>query len=223
MAEPEKPLPRRIVSERLELRALGPGDAERLNAATAANEEHLAPWLPWAHELPRPIERMREHLARLDREFELGRDFNFAVELPGDRSLVGGLGIHARCGPGGLEIGYWIAREHNRRGYATEAAAVATQTAIELLGAERVEIHVQPGNAISMRIPERLGFRSSGVRRKHLRWRDGSWRDQVIWVLPAGELDRSPAAAVPYRAFDAAGTRLAVPQGSGAGTGDAVR
>jgi len=195
-------LPYLIRTERLTLRCLEPADAEILGSVTAANEEHLAPWMPWAHDLPRPLENMVEHLGKLRAEFDQGHDFNFGIWDPTDDDLVGGLGIHARCGPGGLEIGYWVVAGRTGRGYATEAAGAATRVAIELLGAERVEIHVQPENLNSLRIPARLGFQRVALAPHRLRWRDGSWRDQVIWALRAHELVGCPAGEVPYQAFD---------------------
>ena len=190
--------PYRVCTPRLMLRCLEPADAGILSEVTAANEAHLAPWMPWAHDLPRPLERTLEHLELLRAEFERGHDFNFGIWDRGDGTLAGGLGLHARCGPGGMEVGYWIVRDKTGRGYASEAAGAATRVAIEVLGAERVEIHIQPENELSQRVPERLGFRRTRLSRNRLRWRDGTWRDQVIWVLKARELADSPAAQRPY-------------------------
>jgi len=190
--------PYRVRTPRLTLRCLEPGDAELLGEVTAANEEHLAPWMPWAHDLPRPLDRTIEHLEKLRAEFDRGHDFSFGIWDRADRTLAGGLGIHARCGPGGMEIGYWIVSDKTGRGYASEAAGAATRVALEVLGAERVEIHVQPENELSQKVPKRLGFRRTRLSRNRLQWRDGTWRDQVIWMLSASELADSPAGAVPY-------------------------
>ena len=197
-----------IRTERLTLRCLEPEDAEILGEVTAANEAHLAPWMSWAHDLPRPLERMVEHLGMLRAEFDRGRDFNFGIRDLADGLFVGGLGLHARCGPEEVEIGYWIVAERTGRGYATEAAGAATRVALELLGAQRVEILVQPENVKSLRVPARLGFRRVGLERNRLPWRDGTWRDQVVWALRAEELAGCPAVNVPYQAFDPAGDPL---------------
>lgn len=195
-------LPYRVCTPRLTLRCLEPGDARTLSDVTAANEAHLSPWMAWAHDLPRPLERTTEHLEKLSAEFSRGHDFSFGVWDRSDGDLVGGLGIHPRCGPGGFEIGYWIVGDKTRRGYASEAAGAATRVAIEILGAERVEIHVQPGNVASSKVPERLGFRRVALERNRLQWRDGTWRDQVVWALRDSELADSPAAEVHCEVFD---------------------
>ena len=197
--------PYRIRTERLTLRCLDPMDAEILGIVTAKNEEHLSPWMPWAHDLPRPLESMVKHLERLRAEFDRGRDFNFGIWAPAEDVLVGCLGMHARGGRGELEIGYWIVADRTGRGYASEAVGAATRVAIELLGAERIEIHVQPENLKSLQVPTRLGFRRVALARNRLQWRDGSWRDQVIWALRADELAHCPVGEVPYQTFDSAG------------------
>lgn len=203
-------LPYRIRTERLSLRCLEPVDAVTLREVTAANEAHLSPWMPWAHDLPQPLERTIAHLQKLRAEFDRGHDFNYGLWDPTDGTLVGGLGIHASCGPGGLEVGYWITAERTGRGYASEAAGAATRVALELLGVQRVEIQIQPENLKSQRVPARLGFSRVTLARRRLPWRDGTWRDQVVWALHRDELAASPAGAVPYRVFDAVGRPLRV-------------
>ncbi len=81
-----------------------------------------------------------------------------AVTLPGSAELVGGMGLHTRRGRGTLEIGYWIAAAHTRRGYATAGARALTDAAFALPGVERVEIRCDEANQASAAVPRRLGF-----------------------------------------------------------------
>src|SRR5438093_1311993 len=76
-----------------------------------------------------------------------------------------GRGLHRRIGPGGLEIGYWVHVDHVGHGYATTAAGALTTLAFEDPAITHVEIHVEPANAASNRVPEKLGFELVGKKR----------------------------------------------------------
>jgi RimJ/RimL family protein N-acetyltransferase len=73
--------------------------------------------------------------------------------------VIGGMGLHARQGPGTLEIGYWVAVAHTGRGYVTAASRALTDTAFALPGVGWVEIRCDEANRASAAIPRRLGYR----------------------------------------------------------------
>ena len=54
--------------------------------------------------------------------------------------MVGVIGLHDHVGPGALEIGYCYHIEYAGRGIITRSAERLTNTALALLGVERVEI-----------------------------------------------------------------------------------
>ncbi len=199
------PPPYEVRTERLSLRPFDPSQAERLHALTAANVEHLRPWMSWAQDLPHTLARTIQVARRMRADFERGRDFNYLLFDITQQELLGGAGLHPRVGPGGLEIGYWVARERTGRGYGTEAAGALARVGIEYLGAARVEIHVQPENRPSLAIPERLGFVCEGRRRALVRFPDGSFRDQLIFTLLASELPSRTAGSMHCEAFDPVG------------------
>jgi ribosomal-protein-serine acetyltransferase len=63
-----------------------------------------------------------------------------------------------RCGPGGLEIGYWVHRAYTGRGLATAATAALIEEAFGLPGVDWVEIVHDELNVASGQIPRKLGF-----------------------------------------------------------------
>ena len=75
-----------------------------------------------------------------------------------DRRLLGVCGLHARLGPGALEIGYWVDVRHTRRSVATLAAAALSELALATAGVQAVEIHHDRANQASGAIPARLGY-----------------------------------------------------------------
>src|SRR5207248_18722 len=82
------------------------------------------------------------------------------------RRLLGGGGLHPRTGPGGMDIGYWVRASSARQGIAAEAAAALTRVGIEICKADRIEIHVDPGNEASLGVPRKLGFTEEATLRR---------------------------------------------------------
>ena len=57
-----------------------------------------------------------------------------------------------------LEIGWWLDPACAGRGYATEGAAAVRDEALASRGAESVIARIQPGNAASIAVAERIGL-----------------------------------------------------------------
>ena len=191
------------------LRCWEPRDAPLLKDAVDSSLEHLREWMPWAHDEPQELEEKAALLRRFRGHFDLGQDFVFGIFSADESEVLGGAGLHTRVGEGAFEIGYWVRVSHSRRGIATTATAALTKVGIELGGADRIEIHVDPANQRSCRIPRRLGYREEGVLRRRLPSpQEAARRDAVIFSLLAEELAASPAALVRLRAFDCRGIPL---------------
>ena len=188
------------------LRCWEPRDAPLLKEAVDSSLEHLRAWMPWAHDEPQSLDEKAELLRIFRGNFDLGQDFVYGIFSPDESQALGGTGLHTRVGDGAYEIGYWVRASHVGRGIATRSAAALTKVGIELGGADRIEIHVDPGNEVSSRIPRRLGYREEGTLRRRLPAAAGeSRRDALVFSLLAEELAGSPAAATALRAFDARG------------------
>lgn len=74
--------------------------------------------------------------------------------------FIGNCGPVARVidGASEVEIGWHTHRDHQRRGYATEAARECCRYAFEQLGLERVISLIRPENVPSRRVAEKLGM-----------------------------------------------------------------
>jgi RimJ/RimL family protein N-acetyltransferase len=205
-----RPPPYLIRTERLTIRCWEPRDAALLGDAIETSLDHLRPWMPWAHEEPKPLTDRIELLRSFRGRFDLGEDFVYGVFDRDDREVVGGSGLHTRVGVGALEIGYWIRASQVGRGFARETTAALTQVAFRVCGVERVEIHVDPANAASLRVPRALGFAEEGTLRRRLPSVQGPRRDSVVFALFADELERSAVPQVVVEAYDAAGRAMPV-------------
>jgi ribosomal-protein-serine acetyltransferase len=136
------------------LRRWRPDDLEAVLAAVTSSAGQLSPWLSWAAGYRR--ESAQEFLARAARDWADGTAYGYAITTGG--ALAGGIGLMARIGPGGLEIGYWVRQAYARRGLATAAAAALVEQAFRLPGVDRVEIVHDELNVASGGVPRKLGF-----------------------------------------------------------------
>lgn len=176
-----------------------------LKTAIDSSLEHLRPWLPWAWFDPQTIEEKINLLRTFRGRFDLGEDYIYGIFNRDESAVLGGSGLHLRCGPNAREIGYWIAAERVGQGIASETAAALTKIAFEHDGVERVEIHCDPKNAASAGIPAKIGYHHEATRRRLPLGRDGEQRDNMIWTMFSEEYPASPARTFAVKAFDAAG------------------
>jgi len=73
--------------------------------------------------------------------------------------VIGRVGLWYPEGWPGLELAWVIRRSHWGRGFATEAARAALDFAFDVVGADHVISTIQPDNARSIRVAERIGER----------------------------------------------------------------
>ena len=76
--------------------------------------------------------------------------------------LIGTIGFGRRPN-GEIELGYWIARPHWNRGYATEAGKAVIHAARDGLRLRKLSAGHFLDNPASGRVLEKLGFRPTGV------------------------------------------------------------
>jgi ribosomal-protein-serine acetyltransferase len=67
---------------------------------------------------------------------------------------------------GNVSLGYWIGREFQGKGIATDACRVVVDHLFDDLSLHRVEIQCATGNLRSAGVPRRLGFTLEGTRRQ---------------------------------------------------------
>ena len=137
--------------------------------------------MSWAQE-PHTRAGQADFIARAEQGWEAGSDFNYGIWSEDEQELRGGCGLHARIGPGALEIGYWVARKHTGRGYAKAAARALTQAALSLPGITRVEIYCDEANVRSAAIPRALGYRLDRVDEDEIRAPREVGRG-MVWVF----------------------------------------
>lgn len=194
----------KLLTDRLVVRCYEPRDAPAVHDVVVRNKSHLSPYMGWALREPTTLEERIDLLRSFRGRFDLGDDYFYGMFLR-DGTFVGGTGLHPRCGPSGIEIGYWVDERHQGKGLVSEAAAALAKHALTELALSRVEIHCDPDNAASNRVAEKLGFTREGLLRKRYQYAsDRPLRDLVFWTLFREDLSRAARVAwARYQALDA--------------------
>ncbi len=198
----------RIETPRLVLRCWNPADAPLLKNAIDASLAHLRPWMAWAQNEPTDLEAKTTHVRWSRSRFDAGMDFAYGIFNPTETEVWGGCGLHIRAGAHLREIGYWIHVDQVGKGFATELSAALTKVAFEVDGMSRVEIHCDPKNIASARVPEKLGYIHEGTLRKRNLGGEGIPHDTMVWGMLADEYPASTAAQIDIAAFDAVGKKI---------------
>jgi RimJ/RimL family protein N-acetyltransferase len=153
-------------TDRLRLRSWRSEDAEA--ALATYGDERVAHWLLPAMPHVPDVDAMRSLLGAWAAEAErlpppAGR---WAVTLP-DGTVVGGVAL-LPLPPGGedLEIAWAVAPAHQRRGYATEAAAAVLRWGLEH-GAGEVFAVSRPSNEATEAVARKLGMEWVGETEKY--------------------------------------------------------
>ena len=181
-------VPDRIETKRLLLRAPRPGDGRALNEAVLETIEALQQWMPWSRPTP-TVEQSEAWCRNAAAEFVQRKHFALLMFSRDGATLVGSSGMKAvDWAVPRFEIGYWVRRRLEGRGYVTEAVAAIARFAFESLGAKRVEIRMDDRNERSWRVAERLRFRLEGVLRNECREHHGLRDTRVYAVTEASEL-----------------------------------
>ena len=168
-----------LLTDRLLLRPFAPSDARRVQelagapeiADTTLNIPH--PYSDGAAEV-----WIASHLpAWLD-----GRGVTFAIadRMIGD--LMGAIGIVFSPPQANGELGYWVAREHWKRGYCTEAARAVIAFAFDTVALHRIQATHLVRNPASGRVMQKLGMRFEGIRRGAIR-KHGVFEDLATYAI----------------------------------------
>ena len=89
----------------------------------------------------------------------------YLVESRNGREPLGICGLLKRKALKDVDLGFAFLPRFWSRGYAFESASAVLDHARTVLGLERIVAIVSPGNAASVGLLEKLGFRSEGVTR----------------------------------------------------------
>jgi ribosomal-protein-alanine N-acetyltransferase len=169
-----------VLPDGYSFRPLTVDDAPALATAYLGNRDHLAPWDP---ERPRAFYTaagQAEHIAERLALEEQGLFVNHVLIAP-DGAVVGRANIQniVRGTMQGGTLGYWVDRNHLRRGLARASVEYLEEQALEL-GLHRLEAGTMVDNVASQRVLEACGYEQYGLA-PQLLFLNGAWRDHVLY------------------------------------------
>jgi RimJ/RimL family protein N-acetyltransferase len=182
----EKQLPFAITTPRLILRPPVMADVADIQAAKEGIRNDLRKWMGWATPENLSLEGTKNWIAR---EYD-ARNISLIARCRETGKFVASTGIHPPSTlPAGFDYpaystGYWVAKEFQGKGMATEATAAVILYAFNVLAAPSIAIQYFEGNAPSLRVIEKLGFTFlTTVQGAHRDYLDGDLLDEHHFVM----------------------------------------
>jgi len=178
----------RLETSRLLLREAKPADRDGLFAMYA--DEEVMRYMPL--DPFESVEEADDELGWHARIFREGTGIRWMLEDRDSGAFVGTCGFlgiereHNR-----MEIGYDLAPAFWGRGLMPEAVHAALGFGFGPLGANKIEARVDPGNAASIRLMDKLGFTREGLLRQH-EYEKGRYVDLAAYSMLKSEYEPNP-------------------------------
>ena len=123
-------------------------------------------------------------IEKFDEKFKKDQEYNFGIFTTVDKKLIGTISLFQVI-RGSLQsafIGYFLDKENNGKGYATEAVKLIVEFAFINLNLHRIEAGVMPHNLGSIRVLEKSGFHKEGIAIKNVKI-NGKWEDHQVLAI----------------------------------------
>lgn len=165
----------KLETQRLILRPFTEDDAADMFNNWASDNE-VTKYLSWPTHTS--IEVSKSILALWTPEYSNNQNYNWAIELKSEKTLVGSIGLvnidnhNENC-----EIGYCIGRKWWNKGIATEAFSAVIDFAFSKIGFERITGRHHVDNTASGKVMEKCGLKYEGTLRKIHRINSGQLVD----------------------------------------------
>ncbi len=108
-------------------------------------------------------------------------NYNFAIVYSG--KVIGGCNISVSEDKREGDAGWFIHKDYQNKGYATEAGAEMLKFGFEYLGFHRITAHCHVDNISSQRVMEKLDMRREGKFIKDHRYKGGVWGDSYAYAI----------------------------------------
>jgi len=169
-----------VTGARVGLRRLFAADRDEFIALMLASRDFHYPWV----DPPKTAAAFEEFLRVRQKQDMDG----FVICLKETGAIAGYINISCivRGCFDSAYLGYAIGAAYAGKGLMTEAMRLTTGFAFGELKLHRVEANIQPGNAASIALARRCGFRNEGFSPGYLKVY-GQWRDHERWALLADE------------------------------------
>ncbi|PRA09504.1 MULTISPECIES: GNAT family N-acetyltransferase [unclassified Paenibacillus] len=124
-----------------------------------------------------------ELIQRWKERFENGQVIRWGIALKSDNRIIGTCGFHGWMKQHYKAVmGYELTPEFWRQGYITEVTRKIVEYGFKNLELNRIEAFVEPENAGSRKLLEKIGFSEEGILKEHFIWKN-RFVDNVIYAF----------------------------------------
>ncbi|HEX7490591.1 MAG TPA: GNAT family N-acetyltransferase [Candidatus Limnocylindrales bacterium] len=155
--------------------------------AVACQDTVIQRWIPIIP-VPYTLDDARHFILMTLQAWHDGSGYEFAVTDAATDQCAGSIGLHLGPNPRRHSVGYLIAPQARRRGYATRALRLLTRWGFAELGIERLALWTLVGNIASQTVAESAGFRYEGLARNWELGRDDQPIDMVMYSMTPEDL-----------------------------------
>ena len=113
----------------------------------------------------------------------VGTWYQFVIIKKETHEVIGDVGVHfLDSEKQQVEVGCTLAKNHQGKGYATEALNEMIRYLFDRVQKHRIIASLDPQNSQSIKLIERLGFRKEAHFKKSIQIR-GKWADDVVYAI----------------------------------------
>ncbi|MGG3623491.1 GNAT family protein [Bacillus gobiensis] len=166
------------------IKTMDTSDAEAFLQLELRNKEFFQTYTPLRNNNFYTMEGQLNRIQSIVKNRELEQEYSFGIYIIGSEELIGKVTLSevVRGAIQGCFIGYYLDKQHNGKGYMTEAVRLTVHYAFNDLNLHRIEAGVMPHNQGSMKVLEKAGFHKEGIAKKNVKI-NGKWEDHQILAI----------------------------------------
>jgi [ribosomal protein S5]-alanine N-acetyltransferase len=171
-------------SENVYLKYLDHSDACDLFELRKRNRDFFQPFEPLRPDSHYTYESQLNEIITCKLDAESDHGYTMGIFLCSSKSLIGRISLSGVVrGPfQNANLGYYLDKEFNGKGYVTEAVSLLLRVAFHELNLHRIQAAVMPKNIASIKILEKNNLRREGLAKKYLQI-NGVWEDHEIYAI----------------------------------------
>ena len=182
---------KKLSGERVFLRPPKRRDALKWQKLRMASKSFLVPWEPAWNASSCSRRSFIRYFKNSNYLANMDRAYSFLIFNIEDKSLLGGVNVgNVRRGVSqSASLGYWIGKQHSKKGYMKEALDILIPSLFLDLQLNRIEAATLENNLASKNLLNKIGFRKEGKLRKYLKI-NGEWQDHDLYSLLEYDIKR---------------------------------
>lgn len=190
-------IPSHIETERLTMRPYHKGDGNAYFSLICKNRDHLREHADDATEI-KTEEHAEIRIRELAADWVARTRFVLGMWEKATAASIGQIWIEPdKWDVPSFEIGWFLDKNCQGRGFATEAVNACLTFLFEELHAHKVVVKVRETNPRSMKLAERCGFTREGLLRDHARTGPDSWVGLLCFGMLRNEYENLKKASEP--------------------------